>query len=403
MWASVAITGKAPYKSLFGYETLKDEKGEEMHKSKGNAIWFDDAVEKIGADPMRLLYCLQDPSQELKFGFNVVKEPTNNLTIFYNISKLIEKTEKQGKLEIEDKWILSRLNSLIKKVTENLENLHLYLAVRDLQNFWINDFSRGYIQMIRERLSENAAAAKNTLEEVYLNLLKLTAPMVPFLTEKIWQNLKEKEIVKEESIHLNEWPEADRKKINKKLEKDFEIILKVIEAGLAERDKLKIGLKWPLAEAQIKCDFSLSKEVYGIIKRQLNVKDIKFKKERQKTTRPLANSPLTSQIKELSVMLDIEITPELEAEGYSREMLRQIQAFRKELGMKKEDKIELFIFSDGELKKMLEKFKGFIMERTNSDKLEFLSQNVTTGKERFKKNIEFKIKDKRGKIAIIKK
>src|SRR4030066_1066907 len=100
MWASVALTGKAPYKSLFGYETLKDEKGEEMHKSKGNAIWFDEAVEKIGADSMRLLYCLQDPSQELRFGFNVVKEPTNTLNIFYNISRLLDKPRKKNKISI---------------------------------------------------------------------------------------------------------------------------------------------------------------------------------------------------------------------------------------------------------------------------------------------------------------
>ena len=91
-WASVTITGKAPFKSLFGYETLKDEKGEEMHKSKGNAIWFDDAVSKVGADPIRLLYSLQDPSQELRFGYNVLKEPINNLNILYNLRMLIEDT-----------------------------------------------------------------------------------------------------------------------------------------------------------------------------------------------------------------------------------------------------------------------------------------------------------------------
>jgi isoleucyl-tRNA synthetase len=90
MWASVTLTGKAPFKRVFGYETLKDEKGEEMHKSKGNAIEVTDATEKIGADTMRLLYCLQDPSQELRFGFNALKEPQNNINILYNISKLIE-------------------------------------------------------------------------------------------------------------------------------------------------------------------------------------------------------------------------------------------------------------------------------------------------------------------------
>jgi isoleucyl-tRNA synthetase len=387
MWASVALTGKAPYKSLLGYETLKDEKGNEMHKSKGNAIWFDDAVEKIGADPMRLLYCLQDPSQELKFGFNVVKEPTNNLTIFYNLSRLIEKSKGVAKIKIEDKWILSKLNLLIEEVTSELENLHPHLAMRKLQNFWLNDISRRYIQIVRDRIAENDKSAKDTLKEVYLTLLKLVAPMIPFLTEKIWQDLKGKGFVKEESVHLSSWPKSDKKKINKKLEEEFEFIFGIIEKGLSQRDKVQIGLKWPLAKAIIHSKGNkISKQIEEIAKAQLNVKSIEFK---------LGN--------EFTVELDTIQTPELESEGYAREMSRQVQAFRKELGLNKNDVVELFIFTDDELKKALEKWKSFIMKRTNSKKLEILSENVTTDKERFKKNIEFKIKDKRGTITIIKK
>ena len=110
MWASVTLTGKAPFKSLFGYESLKDEKGEEMHKSKGNTIWFDDAIEKIGADAMRLLYCLQDPSLELRFGFNIVKEQKNEINILYNLSRLIFESKAKKISNIEDKWILSKFN-----------------------------------------------------------------------------------------------------------------------------------------------------------------------------------------------------------------------------------------------------------------------------------------------------
>ena len=141
MWASVAITGRAPFKSLFGYETLKDEHGEEMHKSKGNAIPFDEAAEKIGADSMRLLYCIQDPSQDMRFGFHVAKEPRNDLNIFYNLRNLVEDSKETKIKRAEDRWIMSRLNSLVKKITEELENLHPHLAIRELRNFWLNDFS----------------------------------------------------------------------------------------------------------------------------------------------------------------------------------------------------------------------------------------------------------------------
>ena len=379
MWASVTITGKAPFKSLFGYETLKDEKGEEMHKSKGNAIWFDDAVEKIGADPIRLLYCLQDPTQELRFGFNVVKEPKNSLTIFYNLSRLVENTKKTGKLNIEDKWILSKFNSLIKQVTEELENLRPHLATRALQNFWVNDFSRGYIQFVRDRISENDVAAKSTLKEVYTNLLKLAAPIIPFMTEKIWQELLGRKIVDEKSVHLSSWPKEDKKKIDKKLEEDFEIVMKIIEKGLAERDKLQIGLKWPLAKAKINSS-KIEKEIQEIIKNQLNVKKVECKSG-----------------KEIFVKFDTIQTPELEAEGYARELSRQIQAERKKAGLQKNDKIIIEINSD-DLKILGNIPKKFVEERVNAKKTSW-GVLVDFSKVRAHQHkSEFKIKDKKFQI-----
>ncbi len=379
MWASVALTGKAPFQKVFGYESLKDEKGEEMHKSKGNTIWFDEAAEKIGADTMRLLYCLQDPSQELRFGFNVAKEPQNNINILYNLSKLIEDSGKAKISKIEDKWILSRLNSLIKTFTEELEKLHPHLATRALQDFWLNDLSRGYIHLIRERLSSNDIEAKFVLKEIYINLLKMAATIIPFVTENAWQSLLNKKIVKEESVHLTSLPKEDKKKISESLEEDMKITLKAIEVGLAERDKAQIGLKWPLAKATIIIDKKISSNMQEIIKNQLNVKKI-----------------VINEGKELNVELDTKIGPELEAEGYAREMARNIQSFRKELGLQKKDRVEILIITDDKFKKILESQLEFIKDRTNSKKLDI----VTTSKERFKNRTNFKIKDKKGEIVI---
>ncbi len=381
MWASVTITRKAPFKSLFGYETLKDEKGEEMHKSKGNVIWFDDAVERIGADTMRLLYCLQDPSQELRFGFNVAKEPRNNINILFNIRRLIENSKGKSR-KIEDKWILSRLNSLIKEITKELNDLHPHLATRALQNFWLNDLSRGYIQFIRDRLSNEDKDAKTTLMKVYIELVKLCAPIMPFATEKIWQDLKQNKFVKKESIHLCNWPKENSRLINNKLEKNMENVLRIIEAGLAERDRLKIGLKWPLSKAIINFNGTLNKKLEKIIMRQLNVKKIKLKKTKDKKNK-------------IKVKLDKKITPKLEAEGYARELSRKIQAARKKAGLNKKDIIKLRIFIDDNFKHILEKKRIFIKNRVNAKKIGF----VSTEKERFKNNNEFIIKDKRGEIS----
>ena len=388
-WAGVALTGKIPFKAMFGYETLKDEKGEEMHKSKGNAVWFDEAVEKIGADPMRLLYCLQDPSQELRFGYNAIKEPKAHLNILFNISRLVSDAKSQKATAVEDRWIMSRFNSLIKEATEEIEALHVHKATRALKDFWLNDLSRKYIQFVRDRLAEEDLIVKYILKEIYLDLLKLCAPTIPFITEHVWQDLRKNKIVKEESIHLCKLPKYNAKKIDKKLEEDFDLIGWIIEKGLAARDKEQIGLRWPLAKATISYvevlkkphtlvrgtlraskssktnrtfqdvvkreglfDYkNFDKNLEKIIAQQLNVKKVEWKKTGES---------------DWKVEFDLKQTPELEAEGYAREIARMIQAERKKRGLQKEDLISLDVTATSELRKMLGSQMSFLKERTNA-------------------------------------
>ncbi len=378
-WASVTLTGKAPFKSLFGYETLKDEKGEEMHKSKGNAIWFDEAVERVGADAMRLLYCLQDPSLELRFGFNVLKEPGNNLNILYNLSKLVENSSKKKFTKIEDRWVLSKLNNLIKKFTEELEEMHPHIATRELKDFWINDLSRRYIQFVRDRLANNDKEAFYVLNEVYSVLLKLLAPIIPFITENIWQELRKKKIVKEESIHLTNWPKFNKKLIDKKLEEEFELVFEIIEKGLFERDKLKIGLKWPLAKIIVRTSNKIKEELLQIIKNQLNIKKVEFINVKER--------------KEISVELDTKITPELESEGYAREISRKIQDSRKKANFVKGDKIKLAINVSPEIFKLIESQKNFIKERVNAKEI-----LINTNLKKYDYEVDDKIKNNQIKI-----
>jgi isoleucyl-tRNA synthetase len=252
-------------------------------------------------------------------------------------------------------------------------------VVQKLEKFIIDDLSKTYIQIIRERENE----VSDLLNKIRKDLLIVLAPIIPFITENIWQELRKKKIVKEESVHLCGWPKADKKRIDKKLEGEFDIALQIIEKGLAARDKEKIGLRWPLQSADITAKFSLDKDMEEIIKNQLNVKEVFFDRI-EKLDIP-------------SVKLDKKQTPGLEAEGYAREMSRKVQAFRKKLGLKKKDRIELFIITDDKFKKTLEKNKSFIQDRTNSKNINI----VTTDKEKFKNKINFVIKDKRGKIAII--
>jgi len=204
----------------------------------------------------------------------------------------------------------------------------------------------------------------------------------PLVSEYVWQQLRKEKIVSEESIHLCEWPEYDEKKIDKKIEGEFEIALKVIESGLAERDKAQIGLKWPLARAELFLpkDKEILNELLEIISNQLNVKKIEVKKGKEK---------------EISVKLDTKMTPELEAEGYAREISRKVQALRKTTGLVKENVIELVLVASEKLGKMLGSHKNMIAERTNSKSLSIGTKKP--GK-KFKASAEDKIKEEKVEI-----
>ena len=363
------------YKNVICAEFIVDDKGEKMSKSKGNIIKPDEMIEKSGVDSIRLQFCTSDAGSPKRFSFNLMLESVIPfLTILYNCNNYYKQLEnKKLKKQIEDKWILSRLHSTIGKATEDLENYSIYEAFKKISDFVVNDFSRGYIKITRERDD-----TKEIIGEVLEKISLLLAPFAPYITEHIYQNFSKN------SVHLSKWPKAEKKNIDKKLEEQFVSALKIIEIGLRERDKIQIGLRWPLKKAIVHSDGSLNRNLFEIIKSQLNVKSIE-----------------TKSGKELKVELDTQMTKELEAEGYAREISRQVQDFRKKLGLEKKDSIELAILTDENFKKIMESQEEFIKNRTNSKKIRIISENVTTGKETFKNEIDFKVKDKRGKIAII--
>ncbi len=362
------------YKNVICAGHIVDENGEKMSKSKGNILNPDEVIEAVGVDAVRLQFCTVDIGSSKRFGINMVKQDNLPfLNILWNTSQFYRQLENSKKNEkhIEDVWILSKLNSVVKETTEALENYYIERGLKPIMDFVVNDFSRTYIKLVRERDDKDV---KKVVGEILENVSKLLAPYAPYISDLVYSSFDKN------SVHLSSWPKIDSKKINKKVEEEFEVVLQIIEKGLAERDKAKIGLRWPLANAVVYYNREL-KKISSVILNQLNIKKIEFKKS-----------------KELKVELDLKTSPELESEGYAREMSRQVQAFRRKLGLEKKDRIELVIITDDEFKKILEKQKENIRKRTNSKALEI----VTTQKEKFKKKTNFTIKDKRGEIVIIK-
>ncbi|MBI2148147.1 isoleucine--tRNA ligase [Candidatus Woesearchaeota archaeon] len=384
LFMSVVLEGRAPYKRILAYEEVRDEKGEPMHKSKGNAIWFDEAVEKMGADVMRWQYCNQNPMFNLNFGYGPAKEIQRYLLVIQNLANYI----KQNCVNISNnysddpasQWILSRRETLKLDVTNYLDNLEYHKAIESIKNFLLFDLSKTYVQFIRDSLDD--AKVQKVLYSSYFDAITLLAPFLPFFTEKM--NL---EIYKKESIHLQSWPRSDSKLVNKNLERAMEFSDIVIQGVMAARDKEKINVRWPLARAIIylhKDHENVKKATELLLEpvlKQINVKKLDFK---------VVEKTLDEELQGISfkfghVVLNLEFTKELEEEGFAREIMRRIQNLRKEAGLKKENEIELFVNIDVDLTK----WKKQIEEKCGARTLKFeIQKNVkhsTSGEIKSKK------------------
>ncbi len=297
---STVMEGEPPFKVCFGHGLVLDEQGREMHKSWGNVIWFDEAVEKMGADLMRWIYCTTKPESNLLFGYKKADEvkrrfilPLWNIYNFFTTyANLDEWTPKSSApyniLSLLDRWILSRLNVLIKDVTCFLEDFNPYDAAMVIERF-IDDLSTWYIRRSRRRFwksewDEDKNAAYTVLYTCLITLIKLLAPFIPFLTEEMYQNIVRRvNPDAPESVHHNDWPTPNEDLIDEELMKDMDLVIKVCSLGRAARNKAGIKLRQPLVEAKV----IASKEVINRVKRlehlvldELNVKKISYAVDR---------------------------------------------------------------------------------------------------------------------------
>jgi len=214
---SAVLENSAPIKTIFGFASVKDEKGEDMHKSKGNTIWLDEAAEKVGADPMRWLYARQNPADNLLFGYKAVDEIKRKLLTLYNVftflTTYVDKNDfpKNNFVEAQnvlDKWILSKIDHLIATSKFNLDKYDVAKTVLAIEDFFINDLSLWYVRRSRKRFHEDNINRSEAIAALYyalLNITKIIAPIMPFFAEEMYLNLRNSEMP--ESVHLCDWPE----------------------------------------------------------------------------------------------------------------------------------------------------------------------------------------------------
>jgi len=365
---SQVLERRTPVKTIFGYASVRDERGEEMHKSKGNVIWFDEGVNKIGADPMRWMYSRQNIIYNLRFGFRPAEEIKRKLLILWNsfifLKTYVDKNEFPGGVNppktnnILDQWILSRLNNLIEKVTRNLDRYNTAVATLAIEKFFVEDLSLWYIRRSRRRfqnpkIRQEKKEATVTLYYVLLNLLKLLAPIIPFLAEELYLGLRVKNMP--ESIHLTDWVKTDKEKINPGLEEKMKRAREIVSLALSERRTHGVKVRQPLTSLRLKSQMlklRTDKELLNLIREEVNVKKIIF----------------DPKIKE-KIELDTKITPKLKKEGILREVIRNLQEMRKIAGYTPKDRILIQFEGIKEISDILIKNKSQIILETKAEDL----------------------------------
>ncbi len=354
---------KSCYKNVYAHGMIFDFQGTKMSKSLGNIISPYEVIDRYSSDIFRYYICEINAGENINFNWEEVKQKQKYLNVLMNVGNFLIDLTKNKKpekinnknLDIEEKYILSRLNSTISNVSSLFDSYKLDATIPEIEKLFL-DLSRIYIKIVRNKANNDKTKqiVFNTIYEVYIKSLIIFSPICPLITEYLWQNLRKANLVNEESIHLSKWPKSNENKINKKLEKEFIIILEIIEKGLAERDKMQIGLKWPLGKAVIFSKEKISRELEKIIKSQLNLKQIEIKKIKEN---------------KIIVKLESKLTPELKAEGYARVISRKVQELRKKSGLVKENKIRLGLVVNSDLKDMIAPMNEFIKQRTNSEEI----------------------------------
>jgi len=377
MVSSMVAMEKGSFDAVYMHGFINDAKGRKMSKSLGNQIIPEEVIEKYGADTLRF-YAIggASPGIDLNYNFEDLKLKYRNLLVFWNLHKYLidlaessglEPKKVSGSLGLEEKYILSKMNNAIKQATEALDNYRLNQAPLIAEELFL-ELSRTYIQLIRDKAAVGTKAEKqlvlSVINEVFMNSLKLMAPVTPFLAEIVYQNLRETFKLKEESIHLLEWPKHDEKAIDEKLQKSVAIMGDVVQAALSAREKAQLGVRWPLAEMIVVTkdkDVSTAvKKLSTLIAGQLNVKKIDVKTTFKKT-KDYAEAKISGG----SLYLNIKLTSELEEEGFARELMRKVQSLRRKAGLKKTDQIDLVVVTG----KRLEKYNDQIKEKVGAKEL----------------------------------
>ena len=448
---STLLFNKAPYKNVIVLGHVQDENGQKMSKSKGNAVDPFDALNKYGADAIRWYFYINSaPWLPNRFHGKAVVEGQRkfmstlwNTYAFFVLYADIDNFDptkyelNYDQLPVMDKWLLSRLNTTVQAVDNDLANYKIPEAARALQEF-VDEMSNWYVRRSRERfwakgMEQDKINAYMTLYHALVTIAKTAAPMIPFMTEDIYQNLV-RSVDKDapESIHLCDFPTVNEAWIDKDLEADMKELLEIVVLGRACRNTANIKNRQPIGTMYVKAEKKMSEFYTDIIADELNVKEVKFAddvesfisysfKPQLRTVGPKYGKLLggirqaltdingTAAMNELrtngvlkldingndvelteedllietaqtegyvsesdgetSVVLDTNLTPELIEEGFVREIISKIQTMRKEAGFEVMDKIVVYAHGNDKIQDVMKAHEDEIKSEVLADEM----------------------------------
>ncbi|MFZ7121131.1 MAG: isoleucine--tRNA ligase [Eubacteriaceae bacterium] len=446
---STFVMGKSPYKRVLVNDLILDAEGRKMSKTRGNTVNPFDLFDKYGADALRWYLLYVSPAWtptkfdieglkevQSKF-FNTIKNVYNFFVLYANNDNINPKTffvEYKDRPEI-DRWMISKYNSLLREIKNELDIFDLTKAVRKIQEFVNEDLSNWYIRRNRRRfwvkdLTQDKKAVYNTTYEVLVGLSEIVAPFAPFISEEIYKNL-----TGQDSVHLADYPQCDEALIEEEIEKRMDLVRNLVSLGRGAREEAQIKVRQPLSKIIIDGKYKKSMDyLVPLIKEELNIKDVVFEDELEsflkftlkpdfKTAGPKLGSKVKLLGKALSkvnaadivpkleqgesitltidgeeleitnefvdvrisakegfnvqmennifVILDTTVSDDLKREGFAREIISKIQQLRKNMGFEMMDNINICFNANKEIKEAMTEFNEYIKEETLALDIEF--------------------------------
>lgn len=454
--AGIISFDSSPYEEVLMHGWVLDPKGQKMSKSKGNVIQPLSLIEEHGADSLRFyLLKANAPWEDLAFQKDGPKNARKVLNTLWNVVNFASTymaldsyepykrtmSEMESHFRNEDRWMISRTERLRKEVTESMETRHVHKAARALEDYILEDLSRWYVRLVRDRMwkeedDPDKMAAYFTLHYAIMSITHLLAPFCPHITEEIYANMDGQK----ESVHMSDWPSFNEALIDDSLEFSMRVVQEIVELSAAERQRRNSKLRWPIKRMVIQGETELINNSISlfsdVLKQQANVKDVEFippdkewdelilrvvpnpnaigKVYRQwssKIAKILESRPaemvknavekgeyeigiegqylkiepnmvsfrydLPEGVSGLEfssgkLYLDFTVTPEIEAEGYTRELIRRIQQMRKDMHLDVEEYIRTEVAAEPKLLNYFNQWREHIMRETRSRSINFV-------------------------------